>query len=124
MSNAYQDKFVQYYENIKRLMYTFEITKCCESSTFITIYKDETLIDLYEKIILHYGGIEIEQLFFISAQGENIKIPLSKKPVFQFVRDNILCRPVKWVPVYPLPNPIVYRIQLDDGHRHNIDETV
>jgi hypothetical protein len=119
MSNEYQDKLNQYIESIKNLMYTFEVTKCCDYSTFVTIYKDETLIDLYEKIILHFGGIEIVDLYFISSQGEHIPIPLSKKPVFQFVRENILCKPIKWVPVYPVPNPVVYRIQLDDGHRHD-----
>jgi len=117
-TNTYTDKLAEYIESIKNSMYTFEVTKCCNYSTFVTVYKDETLADLYNRIILHFGGIEIDRLYFISSEGGQINIPLSKKPVFQFVRDNILTNPIKWVPVYPVPAPIVYRIYLDDGHCH------
>ena len=130
MNNGYQEKFNEYIESINNFMYIFEITKCCGYSTFITIYKDETLIDLYKKIVLHFGGIEIDGLYYIAnvkadieenssiLKEIHIKVPLSTKPIFQFVRENVICKPQKLVPVYPLPNPIVYRLYLDDGHCH------
>ena len=132
MNNNYQEKLKEYIQSINNLMYTFEVTKCCGYSTFITIYKDETLIDLYNKIILHYGGIEIEGLYFKAKVrldndndnhnnilvDKNITVPLSNKAIFQFVRENISCVPRKLVPIYPLPNPVVYRLYLDDGYCH------
>ena len=118
-ANSYQDKMGEYVESIKNLMYTFEVTKCCGYSTFITVYKDESLLDLYNRIALHFGGIEIDDLFFIDTNGEKIKIPLSKKLIFQFVREQTISRPIRWTPVYPVPCPVVYRVFLDDGHCHD-----
>ncbi len=97
------------------LMYTFQITKLCGYSVFITIYKTETLIDLYKHIIDHFGSSEIRELFFYAPSGERIKVPISKTIVSDFVRDKIICNPVKLEPIYPLPNPVIYRIYLDDG---------
>lgn len=120
MSNEYSDKMNDYMESIKNLMYTFEITKCCEYSTFVTVYKDETLLDLFGRIIIHFGGICIKRLYFIDpSTNEQIDIPLSYKPVYIFVKENVVCNPRRLVPVYTSPSPVVYKIYLDDGsHRH------
>ena len=58
---------------------------------------------------------EIKELFFYSPSGERIKIPISKTIVSHFVRDKIICNPIKLEPIYPLHLPVVYRIYLDDG---------
>jgi hypothetical protein len=122
-NNLYHDMLDQYIQSIKNIMYTFEITKCCNYSTFVTIYKDESLADLYSKVAYHIGG-EINFLYFIDPQNQKIRVPLSNQPVFKFVAENVRCRPAKLVPIYPLPNPVVYRIYLNDGmsHEHCNDE--
>jgi hypothetical protein len=80
------------------------------------MYKNETLLDIYSKIIDHFSCSEIKELFFYAPSGQRIRIPLSKIKVSQFVRENVICNPVKLEPIYPLPNPVIYRLFLDDGH--------
>jgi hypothetical protein len=116
MDNHYQEKHEELIRNIKNLMFTFEVTKCCGYSTFIPVYKYQTLLDLYSNIIEHFGNIKITELFFISPQNERIIIPMSKQTVYEFVSSNILHNPIKLVPIYPLPKPIIYRLYIYDQH--------
>ena len=118
-SNEYQDKFGEYVNHIHNFMYIFEVTKCCSYSTFVMLYKDETLFDLYKKIILHFGGIQIKELYCITEDGRKMDIPMILKPLYQFVRENVSVTPRNMVPKYPVPNPIVYKIIVDDGHVHD-----
>ena len=41
MSDNYQHKINQYMNDIHNLMFTFEVTKCCGYSTFVTVYKNQ-----------------------------------------------------------------------------------
>jgi hypothetical protein len=97
------------------LMYTFQVTKLCDYSRFISIYKNKTLLDLYSEVIDGFGSSEIRELFFYAPSGERIKIPISKTIVSDFVRENVVCNPVKLEPIYPLPNPVIYLLYLDEG---------
>ncbi len=119
MNNSYQDKMNEYLSNITNIMYTFEVTKCCGYSVFIPLYKNETLIDIYSRVSTHFGGTVIKELFFYAPSGERIKIPISKNSIENFVKDNTACNPMKLVSIYPLPNPVVYRLCFDDGHSCN-----
>jgi len=114
--NHYQDKFNEFIRNINDIMFIFEVTKCCGYSTFITVYKNQTLIELYSNIIHHFGNIEVRELYFISPQNERINIPISNKKLSEFVRDYITCNPLKLIPIYDLPKPVIYRLFFDDGH--------
>lgn len=116
MDNHYQDKYNEYMRNICILMFTFEVTKCCGYSTFINVYKNQTLLELYSNIIKHFGNIEIKHLYFVSPENERITVPISTQSVSDFVRTNVICNPIKLVPIYDLPKPVIYRIFLDDGH--------
>ena len=79
-----QDKYDEHLGNlIKQLpnsKYIFEVTKCCNYSTFVLVNKRATLLDLYKEV------------------------------------DYIYSQHMK--PIYPVPNNVVYRIYLDDGHSH------
>jgi len=118
-SDQYQDKLSQYIQCMQNFMYTFEITKCCGYSTFITIYKDETILDLYAKIVLHFGGMPIKELFFVSEEGHKHHILPSYKRVYEFVKENVVCTPRRLLPHYQVPNPIVYKLYVDDGSEHD-----
>jgi len=115
MDNHYQDKYNEYMRNICNLMFTFEVTKCCGYSTFVNVYKNQTLLELYSNIIKHFGNIEIKHLYFVSPENERITVPISTQSVSDFVRTNVICNPIKLVPIYDLPKPVIYRIFLDDG---------
>ena len=116
MDSHYQDKFDEFIRNVHNNMFTFEVTKCCGYSTFVTIYKNQSLIDLYANVIQHFGNIVIKELYFVSLQEENIHIPISTQSVSEFVKTNIICNPIKLVPIYDLPKPTIYRLYLNDGH--------
>jgi hypothetical protein len=116
MNNTYQNKYDEFLQNINNNMFTFEVEKCCGYSTFITVYKNQKLIDLYSNIIHHFGNIEIKELYFISPEGERINIQISNKTVSEFVSSHILCNPVKLVPIYELPKPVIYKLFLYDGY--------
>jgi hypothetical protein len=119
MSNAqYTDKLNEYIRNMNNMMFTFEVTKCCGYSSFITIYKNETICNLYSTIIEHFNLFNLnglKEVYFYPPNGGRVKIPLSNKCISTFVKENIVCDPVKLVPIYPLPNPVVYRLYIDDG---------
>lgn len=122
MDNSYQDRLDEYIHNMTNLMYTFEVTKCCGYSTFITIYKEHTLLNLYEHVIQHFTLNDLKELFFYAPTGERIRVPLSKQSISKYVQKCITGNSVNLTPVYALPRPVVYRLYFDDGecgHNHS-----
>ena len=100
---------------VRNNMYIIELTKCCGYQTFITIYKDESLTDLYKRVSFHFETNEIKSLFIITPRNEKIIIPISGLITFrQFLMSQI--NDSNMVPIYPLPAHIVYRIYVDDGY--------
>ena len=110
------------------------------------MYKDETIIDLYNRVSHHFCCKNIKGLYidnhlykYIDDAKKNelinnnstnacccskkkdfyIPIPVSSMiKIKDFVFDNTAVQPRNLEPIYPLPSPIVYRIYLDDGHCH------
>lgn len=121
--NLYHDKLNDHIKEIPGKMYTFEVTKCCGYSTFVHMYKDETLIDLYNRVSHHFCLGDIKKLFIrVPDRDDGVTIPLTGiKTVRDFVNENIRCNPPKMLPIYELPLPVVYRIFLYDGHHHHND---
>ena len=110
----------EYMRDLSGKMFTFEVTKCCGYSTFVCMYKDETMIDLYNRVSHHFCLHYINKLFYRTPAGEDISIPISGLVTIRsFINDNICCSPAKIAPIYDLPHPVVYKIYLDDGHIHN-----
>jgi hypothetical protein len=116
--NIYQTKYDEFQNNLKQRMFLFEVTKHCGYSTFVPIYKTQTLLDLYNNVIHHFGS-DMGTLYFLSASNqEHIRVPLSYQTVADFVSSNITTNPVRLVPVYNYPSPVIYRLYLDDGRCH------
>ena len=115
MNNLYADKQQEFINNIHNQMFTFEVTKCCGYSTFVVVYKNQNLMDLYNTIINHFGYIQIKELFFLTPEREKIIVPISNQVLSDFVRSYVVCNPCKLVSIYTLPNPIVYRLYVNDG---------
>lgn len=111
--------------------YIFEVTKCCGYSTFVLVQKDASLIDLYKEIAIHFQCVEIKSLFLVKGEPidmsvnmiinntsnsqRRLYIPLT---VMQTVRQLLYANQPYFKPIYPIPNHVVYRIYLDDGHHH------
>jgi len=110
------------------------------------MYKDETIVDLYNRISHHFGCRDIKGLYIDSYLNKNsnnddsnknkkenehnhncshakvdklIPIPVSSLvTVREFVFNNTAKDPRNLEPIYAIPFPVVYRIYLDDGHCH------
>ena len=113
-ANKYNQILTNYIKEIPGRMFTLEVTKCCDYSTFVLIYKEETLIDLYNRVSLHFAH-DIVSLYILSPDKERIRIPIhATKTIKEFVYSQMGI----WKPIYDLPLPVVYRIYVDDGHHH------
>ena len=147
-SNVYNKKINDFLNEIPGRLYIFEITKFCGYSTLIFMYKDETMIDLWNRVSHHFDCHNIKGLYIDShlnnvnkANNENnticndntkcsccsdktgkyIPVPISSlKKVREFVYENIASDTRNLEPIYQLPLPVVYRIYLDDGHCHGL----
>lgn len=118
MDTSLQDKYdehlghlIKQFPNTK---YTFEVTKCCNYSTFVLVNKRATLLELYKEVSIWFECKTIKELYIISVgTGEKQTIPMTD--MIQ-LKDYIYSQNMK--PIYPVPNNVVYRIYLDDGHTH------
>ena len=97
------------------------------------IQKDSTLIDLYKEIATHFQCLEIKSLFLVKGDNASAPIDISNNmnninnsqrrlyiplTVMQTVRQLLYANQQYFKPIYPIPNHVVYRIYLDDGHHH------
>jgi len=110
----------EYISEMQGKCYLFEVTKECGYKTLVIMYKNELLIDLYQRISHHLGCTNIRQLYFINADNkQKTQIPLNGFiKIKDFISENINCNPKKMKSIYELPLPVVYKIFLDDGHIH------
>ena len=113
--DEYNNKFEQLCNGIPNNKYIFEITKLCGYGEFITIYKKQTLLDLYNTISLQFDREIVEIFFLNNVTNEKIKIPITNNIKIQ---DFIFKHNLTIKPVYPMPCKIVYKIYYDDGHTH------
>ena len=144
--SVFHGKLNEYIIEAPGRMYIFEVTKLCGYSTFIFMYKDETMVDLYNRVSHHFGckdikGLYIDSFLNINTNDSNsnddnknnqahnhnyhkktdqlIPVPVSSlTTVREFVFNNTAKDPRNMEPIYALPFPVVYRIYLDDGHCH------
>ena len=142
--SVFHGKLNEYIIEAPGRMYIFEITKLCGYSTFIFMYKDETMLDLFNRVSHHFGCKNIQGLYIDSYLDKNsnsnddnknnsnnnnnnnhistkvdklIPVPISSLvTVREFVFNNTAKDPRNMDPIYALPFPVVYRIYLDDGH--------
>ena len=108
----YNDKLNTYINELPSQMFIFEVTKCCQYSTLVFMYKAETLLDLYDRVALHFHSTHLENLYIIrDDNGEHENIPISK---LVNIKDYILDHQNSMKPIYAVPDPIVYRIYIED----------
>lgn len=114
-----QEKYNQlmsdFFKQLPNEKYIFEITKCCGYSTFVIVNKRGTLIDLYKEVSNWFECRTINQLYLRAPANNVVTIPVTD--VIN-IKDYIKANSQLFVPIYPVPNWVVYRIYLDDGHSH------
>ena len=113
-------KLKQYVDTIQNYKFIFEVTKLCGYGEFITVFKNQSLLDLYSTISYQFDNREIKELFFINDNtGEKIKVPISSTTrINDFISGHNVGPNLNIKPIYPVPCKIVYRLYFDDGHVH------
>jgi len=117
--DEYNSKFEQLCNGIPNNKYMFEITKLCGYGQFLTIFKKQTLLDLYNSISLEFNREIIEIFFLNSITNKKIKIPITSNITIQdFIFTHNSGPELIIKPIYPVPCKVVYKIYYDDGHTH------
>ena len=106
-----------------------EITKCCGYSEIHPILKDASLADLYETVTRAFECHRVCELYVsvtnpdmaemnCTCDGSRILAHIDRSITDKntFIR---LMGSQRILPIYPIPASVVYRIYLDDGHRHD-----
>lgn len=115
-TNKYNGLLSTHLKQLSNTMFTFELTKCCNYSTFVFLYKEDKVSDLFLQVAKHFGCKTLVSLYILGQEGEKVLIPFNSHTTLReyiFEQQNIL------KPVYDIPLPVVYRIYLDDGHKHD-----
>ena len=119
MQEKYDDNFTNLIKQIPNNKYVVEITKCCNYSTFVLVNKRGTLLDLYKEVSNWFECRTLNKLYLKSPDGDTITIPMTDIiSMKEYIRTN----QALFAPIYPIPNWVVYRIYLDDGHTHSHTE--
>ena len=124
-STSFLNQMTNYSNNISNTKYIIEVSKLCGYSEFLFVFKEYTLLDLYKNVSYQFVCGDIKNLFLINEETKiKIRIPLTELiTVREYITDiqNSKNMEIKNMlkPVYPLPNPVVYRIYLDDGPCNN-----
>jgi hypothetical protein len=118
-TNKYNQLISNHLKEIPGKMFIFELTKCCNYSTLVFLYKEDKLSDLFVQVAKHFGCQNLISLYLLDEQGQKVLIPFNsntflKDFIFEHTQSNN--RILK--PIYDVPLPVVYRIYLDDGHQH------
>ena len=126
LSPEFIKKMENYTNSISNNKYIIEVSKFCGYSEFLIVFKNSTLIDLYNNISYQFDCSDIKGLYIRNEQTMcKGRVPLTQQlTIREFIaqinnnKDDKIKDMLK--PVYPLPDPVVYRIYLDDGHCHCI----
>ena len=119
-TNKYNKLISEHLKEIPGKKYAFEITKCCDYSTLIFLYKEDNLSDLYVNVAKHFHCCNIKALYIFNTENERINLSFNSYTTLKdFVIDNTRVDNRNMTPIYDIPLPVVYRIYLDDGHHHD-----
>lgn len=121
-SEQFGYKLQQYIDTTTNYKFIFEVTKLCGYGEFMTVFKSQTLLELYSTISYQFGNREIKSLFFLNdITNEKIMVPISSTiRVNEFISSYNSGSNLVIKPIYPMPCKIVYRLYFDDGHTHGV----
>jgi hypothetical protein len=112
---AYNAKMAEFTSSIPKSLFVIEVSKFCGYSTFVLIYKNQTLLDLYKIISLHFECNNIKGLYLTKSTQH--KIPLDDNvKIRDYIMNITHSNPEIIKPFYDFPLPVVYKIFIDDGH--------
>jgi hypothetical protein len=113
--DEYREKTESIFANGNHNKYYFEMTKCCGYAYIQPFFKKNTLEELYHNIELELSHLKVVGVYLKNVNGERLDIPRdSSTTILDFFIAN-----QKWfVPIYPLPAKVIYRVYFDDSCPH------
>ena len=117
--DQYNRKLQQYLDGVTNDRIIVELTKCCGYSQFQTYSNKYTLAEFYQNVAYEWSTSTKLDMFMLDGSGQRLDIPkyINSTTLREFIANN---RPF-FIPIYPVPAKVVYRIYLDDGHTHEND---
>jgi len=114
--NEYNKKLQQYLDGVTNDRIIVELTKCCGYSQFQTYSNKYTLAEFYQNVAYEWSTSIKLDMFVLDGSGQRLDIP---KYISVTLREFISNTRTFFIPIYPVPAKVVYRIYLDDGHTHD-----
>ena len=98
-------KLQQYMETTTNNKFIFEVTKLCGYGEFLTIFKNQTLLELYSTISYQFDNKEIKSLFFVNEiTKDKIPVPISSTiRIKDFISSYNSGSNLVIKPIYPMP---------------------
>lgn len=118
-TNKYNQLISDFLKEIPGKMFTFELTKCCNYSTLVFLFKEDKLSDLFLQAAKHFGCQNLVSLYILDSEGQKVLIPFNSRTLIKdFIFEHAQANNRILKPIYDVPLPVVYRIYIDDGHSH------
>jgi hypothetical protein len=118
-TDKYNELISNYLKEIPSKMFSFELTKCCNYSTLVFLFKEDKLSDLFLQVAKHFGCPNLISLYILDSEGQKMLIPFNSSTLVKdFVFEHTQANNRILKPIYNVPLPVVYRIYIDDGHTH------
>jgi len=120
--DLYNRKLQQYLDGVTNDRIIVELTKCCGYSQFQTYSNKYTLAEFYQNVAYEWSNTTKLDLYVLDesggsgGSGKRLHIP---KYISVTLREFISNNRTFFIPIYPVPAKVVYRIYLDDGHTHD-----
>ena len=114
LNNEYMINQQKLLTSINNYQIIFQVTKCCDYYEWVTVFKKQTTTDLYKNVGFQFYNTPLNLYGIHKDTNEKIIIPNDDTNIKDFIIQN---RDF-FIPIYPVPYQIVYRIYYDDGKCH------
>jgi len=115
IKSQYRIKMREYISSIPDRNFIFEIKKCCGYSEILCVNKNETLADLHKNINYQFGK-KYEIYVINNKTNEIVTLPDSNEIL---IRNYILENRDFFIPIYPLPDDVVYGLYFHEECKCN-----
>ena len=118
----YDEKIIEYINNLSDTKFILEITKFCGYSHLMVVCKEDSILDLYIDISKQMWCNNILGLFaLVKKDNVNGSLNIKKMPLSANITIKEFVMKNKLRPIYSIKKPCVYRVFIDDGPKDESD---
>jgi len=118
----YDEKIIEYINNLSDTKFILEITKFCGYSHLMVVCKEDSILDLYIDISKQMWCNNILGLFaLVKKDNVNGSLNIKKMPLSANITIKEFVLKNKLRPIYSIKKPCVYRVFIDDGPKDESD---